>query len=416
MASLPGFRFDLMGASGSTGLLSPKSSWRAIILPRGGTIAQDSSGTLLTFDSASVASRFAADVWVQVGLSIANIRKVSAVGGDSISVSGSAVTASENDRCFLIGTTQPSTSGGSATYTIPDTIVRQRDDDGATIFTNSTITSNSDGLIQGFAETNFYDCIIQDGNRSNQGSVIDLPVGVVEGVSVSTDALFGANVTVNGALGVTGVATFGSTVTMAAQLGVTGHATFGDTVTVHGNFGVTGHSVFGETITVVGTSGNYEHTGTVVFGDTITVTNNPRVRVFLGATGFPTSGAGANNFLGWSDELYDVGGMFASGSSTVITVPEDGTYLFNAGIVYPHSIVGDRWVTIVHGTSETDMVHSSVNGVTVSPNPTVVNASATMYATSGSTFTVRGNQNSGSTLTVGDSGDNGTFFSAVKIS
>src|SRR3972149_11344397 len=142
MASIPGSRFDITGASGSQGLLSPKNSWRAYVFPRGGHASQDSTGTLITFDSASVASRFAALNWIQVGLSADNIRQVSAVGGNSLSVSGAALTVSENNRIFLIGNTQPTVSGGSATYLVPQSIVRQRDDDSADLYTNSMVTSN----------------------------------------------------------------------------------------------------------------------------------------------------------------------------------------------------------------------------------------------------------------------------------
>ena len=251
MASLPGFRFDITGTSGTQGLLTPKASWRAYVLPRGGYASADSTGTTVSFDSTDVVARFATNDWVQVGLNVDNIRQVSATGGVSIQFA-TAVTASENDRVFLIGTTQPTVTGGSATYTTPATTVRERDDDTADIITNSQITSDSNGLIQGFAETNFYDVIIQDGNQANQGSIINMSVGIVEGVSVSSGnaALFGDTVTVNGQFGVTSVSTFGSTVTINAALGGTGHAVFGVTATVHGALGVTGHAVIGATCTI----------------------------------------------------------------------------------------------------------------------------------------------------------------------
>lgn len=215
MASIPGFRFDITGASGSQGLLSPKDSWRAYIFPRGGYAKQDSTGTLITFDSADVASRFAVNNWIQVGLDVDTIDQVAAVGGNSISI-GSAATVSENDRIFIIGNTEPTVTGGSATYTTPDTIIRERDDDGADVITNSMITSDSNGLIQGFAEANLYDVLIQDGNQTNQGSIINMPVGVVEGVSVSQSALFGATVTFNGAVGITGTLTVGTSAGLTA--------------------------------------------------------------------------------------------------------------------------------------------------------------------------------------------------------
>ncbi len=234
MASIPGVQFNITGASGSQGLLSPKDSWRAYIFPRGGYAAQDSTGTLLTFDSSAVASRFAVNDWIQAGLLVANIRQVSAVGGDSVSVSGAALTVSENDRIFLVGLTQPTVTGGSATYTIPNTTVRQRDDDGATIYTNSMITSNVDGLIQLFSEPALYDCVIQDGNQSNQGSIVNLAVGAVEGISTEFASVFGSTVTFLGnivGISSSGVAIFGATVTLNATLGVTGAATFDSTLT-----------------------------------------------------------------------------------------------------------------------------------------------------------------------------------------
>jgi hypothetical protein len=176
MASLPGFRFDITGASGSQGLLSPKQSYRVYILPRGGYAAQDSTGAVVTFDSASVASRFTVNDWVQVGTATSKIRQVAGVGGNSISLN-TTVTVSENDRILLIGSTEPTVVGGSATYTTPNTIVRQRDDDAADLYTNSMITTNANGLVQGFAHTGFYDALIQDGNQANQGLIIDLEVG-----------------------------------------------------------------------------------------------------------------------------------------------------------------------------------------------------------------------------------------------
>ena len=198
MASIPGFRFDITGASGSQGLLSPKDSWRAYVFPRGMHASQDSTGTLITVDTADNAARVVANNWIQVGLSTDNIRQVSAVGGNSFSVSGAAITVSTNDRIFVIGNTQPTVTGGSATYTTPNTIIRQRDDSSATIFANSVITSNSNGLIQGWASqtpsgVTFFDCIIQDGNQSNQGSIIDLEHGTGIGIENFYDARdFGA--------------------------------------------------------------------------------------------------------------------------------------------------------------------------------------------------------------------------------
>jgi hypothetical protein len=244
MASIPGFQTNITGASGSQGLLSPKSGWRGYVFPRGGYAAQDSTGTRITFDSASVASRFAALNWVQVGLSTANIRQVSAVGGNSIAVN-TAVTVSENQRIYLIGNTEPTVSGGSATYTTPNTLVRQRDDDTADLYTNSMITTNADGLIQGFAATGLYDVIVQDGNQANQGSLIDLIVGVPDGISVSDWAHFGSTVTLHANAGITGSLVIGGSLTVHGAIGVTGWATFGSTVTINAALGVTGTAIFG---------------------------------------------------------------------------------------------------------------------------------------------------------------------------
>ena len=176
MAAIPGTQFNLTGSSGTAAALVAKSGWRCYILPRGAFASADSTGTLITFDSAGVAGRFAANDWIQVGLSTDNLRRVNAVGGNSLSVQGAAVTVSENNRIFLIGNTQPTVTGGSATYTIPRTTIRQRGDDGADLYTNSMVTSDSDGLIRFYSDPAVYDCIIQDGNQGNQGYIADLAV------------------------------------------------------------------------------------------------------------------------------------------------------------------------------------------------------------------------------------------------
>lgn len=283
MASIPGFRFDITGASGSQGLLSPKSSYRAYILPRGGHASADSTGTLITFDSASVASRFAVNNWLQAGLLTANIRQVSAVGGNSISVSGAALTITENDRIFLIGNTQPTVTGGSATYTTPNTRIYQRDDDGADLYTNSMITSNSDGLIQGWAGVNYYDAIIQDGNQSNQGSIVDMEVGSVDGVSTSQAAVFGATVTINGALGVTGTAVFGATLSAVTVLTSVSpvfdvrHATYG----ALGDSSTDDATGIRAAALAVNTNGGgvlFFPEGTYIVGSSITIYSNTIVR------------------------------------------------------------------------------------------------------------------------------------------
>ena len=339
MAAIPGIRFDITGASGSQGLLTPKSGWRCYVLPRGGYASQDSTGTLLTFDSAAIAGRFAALDWIQAGLSAANIRQVAAVGGNSLSVSGAALTVAENDRIFIIGSTEPTISGGSVTYSTPATTVRQRDDDGSDLYTNSMITTNADGLVQFFSTPAVYDCVIQDGNRALQGSLIDVPVGVAEGLSTSQASVFGATVTINAALGITGWATFGQTVTMNAALGVTGWATFGATVTMNANAGITGtlavggRASFGNSASIDGALGI---TGTltlgangVIGGLSVTtgifgVSNQPRAWLVNSANQSVSSGSTLR--LTWNTEHFDVGGLHSGSSSTVVVV-DPGFYL-----------------------------------------------------------------------------------------
>jgi len=143
------------------------------------------------------------------------------VGGNSFAVSGANLTVSENDRVFLIGTTQPTVSGGSATYTTPNTIIRERDDDAAGIISNSMVTSNSDGLVQFFSEPALYDCIIQDSNQGNQGFIADLPVGAVEGVSTTFASVFGATATFNGETVFGATATFNSDVILGSTTTIT---------------------------------------------------------------------------------------------------------------------------------------------------------------------------------------------------
>ncbi len=321
MASIDGSRFDITGASGSQGLLGPKSSWRAYILPRGAHASQDSTGSLITVDSTDAASRFAANDWFQAGLSVANIRKVSVSAGNSFSFAGAALTVSQNDRIFLIGTTQPTVTGGSATYRTPATLVRQRDDDGAALFSNSMITSNAEGLIQFWAATNFYDCIIQDGNQTNQASVIDLALGVVGGVSATGVAVFGETVTLSAAFGVTGHATFGDTVTIDGILGVTGWAFFGSSVTMHAQLGVTSHATFGDTVTIhgiLGVTGSATIDGAVGFAAGIS-----------NDTGVITSSVAADtNSIG---HILDTDEEYTAAGSILLEVRNNGTQKFRVG-------------------------------------------------------------------------------------
>ena len=364
MAAIPGIRFDITGASGSQGLLTPKSGWRCYVLPRGGYASQDSTGTLLTFDSAAIAGRFAALDWIQAGLSAANIRQVAAVGGNSLSVSGAALTVAENDRIFIIGSTEPTISGGSVTYSTPATTVRQRDDDGSDLYANSMITTNADGLVQFFSTPAVYDCVIQDGNRALQGSLIDVPVGVAEGVSTSQATVFGATVTINAALGITGWATFGQTVTMNAALGVTGWATFGATVTMNANAGVTGTFAVGATSTF---------TGKAAFGNSVSIDGALGVtgiagfsgRVYLTERIAQTVTTGSNTFTGSIASTLDVTGRRLVASGAGVTL---GTSYFTLGAGWGST------ASITLGTGTKDAHGSfivSAFGATFAQYPTV---------------------------------------------
>lgn len=195
MASLDGFKQYITGATGSQGVLGPQASWRAFVLPRGAHASQSSTGTLITFDSASAASRFTANRFIQVGLNVSNIRQVTAVGGNSLSVN-SAVTVSSGDRIYHIGTTEPVVSGNSTTYQ-PHTTIYSRDDNGSTPVTNSMLTSDANGGFEFFTTPNFYDLLIQDSNRSLQTSLVDVSIGAFSGLTVSDgSAYFGSTVTI----------------------------------------------------------------------------------------------------------------------------------------------------------------------------------------------------------------------------
>lgn len=352
MSSLPGCRFDITGASGSQGLLTPKSGWRAIVFPRGGYAAADSTGVNITMDSNDAANRFAANNWVQVGLSTANIRQVTLVGAGTVRVN-SAVTVSENDRIYLIGNTQPTVSGGSATYITPNTLIRQRDDDAADLYSNSMVTSNADGLVQFFGGPAYFDVLIQDGNQANQGSIIDVACGAVEGISTSQVSLFGATVTINANVGITGSLVLsgtllvGQTTTVGGALGVTGTFLVGATATMNANAGVTGTLTVGATATLSGgvvvggtlTMG----AGGVIGGLSVTtgifgVSNQPRAWLLNSAN--QSSISGSEVALTWDTEQFDVGSLH-TGSSASINITNPGFYLFIGQV---------QWATIVGAT------------------------------------------------------------------
>src|SRR3990167_173576 len=444
MASVPGVQFSITGTTGSQAALSAKSGYFAYVFPRGAWASQDSTGTLITFDSADIASRFAADDWIQVGLATGNLRKVNAVGGNSLSVQGAAVTVTEDNRVFLIGSTQPSTSGGSATYTIPATIIRHRDDDTSDRYTNSMLTSDSDGLIRFYATQGIYDTLIQDGNQGNQGYIADLPVGTVEGVSTVLWAVFGATVTINAALGVTGTitantvtvnralgvtgwATFGQTVTMNANAGVTGTFTVGSTLTAHAAFGTTGWATFGSTVTMSSALGV---TGTVMLGANgiiggLSVTSgvfgvSAQPRVLLVNSSNQTVSSGTSRRLTWDTEHVDIGGLH-SGSSSAINITSPGLSLLIGQVEWsgPVGTTGTNtpYITTImknlNGQYEVAEVHS-IMGVTGIGLKQLVSGIDT--AAAGDYYDLLATHSSGTTQTVTCTASHvNTQFAAVKL-
>jgi hypothetical protein len=423
MASIPGVRFDITGASGSQGLLSPKSSWRVYVIPRGGFASAASTGALITFDSASVASRFAALDWIQAGLLTANIRQVAAVGGNSISVSGAVLTVAQNDRILIIGRTQPTVSGGSATYTVPATIIRQRDDDAATIYTNSMVTSNADGLIQFYSDPALYDAIIQDGNQSNQGYIANLAVGAVEGISTEFASVFGAtvtflagvsmnrtlvvgqSVTLHGALGVTGGTVLGGSVT------VTGRAFFGSTVTMDGTIGVTGLATLSGGATVA--SGLTVSTG--IFG----VSNQPMTILTGNIT--PTGqsiGTGVATLITWAIENYDVGGMHdivANSNTIVIPVGAPGVYWISAQVGWNIGVTTMCSMSIIKG-GDTTIAHISELLPAVGVSRSTQTLGTIDVSAAGATYVVSVIQNSGTTQSITAASNRATSqFMAAKL-
>lgn len=384
MGSIPGVRFDITGASGSQGLLSPMSGWFCYVFPRGGFASQDSTGTLITFDSASVASRFAANNWIQVGTDTSKIRKVSGVGGNSISVSGSAVTVATNDRVLIIGNTQPTVVGGSATYITPQSLIYQRDDDGSTLYSNSMVTTDSNGGVQFFGGPALFDCMIQDSRQSAQGLLADLPVGAVEGISTSMVSVFGATATFNAAIGVTGWATFGATVTINAALGVTGTVVAGSTLTANANFGVTGTALFGKTVTVNGALGV---TGWGTFGASVTIAGA------LGLTG--TLAVGSTSTFSANINLSGVTLSQMSGNTAVAQLAPDGTMYFGDGTVAP-----SQW-----GIAATQTLLSSTATITIS-NVNNYNVTKDLL---GATFTL------GATPTIANGGYGGQQLMLINF-
>lgn len=433
MADIPGVRIDITGASGTQGLLAPMPNWRLYVFPRGGYASQASSGATITFDTAAVASRFAVNNWIQSGLSTANIRQVSGVGGNSITVSGSNLTVSKGDRIFVIGNTQPTINGSSATYLTPASFIYQRDDDTSDLYTNSMLTSDSNGTVQPFAQVGIYDALIQDSNQSNQGSIVDLTFGA-QGVSTSSwsvfgstvtfnanigvtgSALFGATVTINGALGTTGWATFGSTVTMNAQLGVSGTATFGTTTIYSGwaTFGAT--ATFNGAVGITGTLAVAQVIGglsvtTGVFG----VSQQPRVRAY--GTSAITSVAGTSTAIPWDSESFGVGGLHAAGAtSSRITAAMTGVYHFSTNLLYSGISTGGGGPTKSvslrkNGAAPVAVFWQQASGVTTSDHLCAID-----YAVAGDYYEVvlllYGAAGAAAQLTATSQS---SYFSAVKV-
>ena len=144
MASLNGFVNSITGTTGTLNALEPKSGWYVYVMPRGMHASAASTGTIVTVDSASAASRVSANQWVQVGIDTSKIVQVTAVGGNSFAISPAA-TVALNDRILVIGNTQPTVTGGSASYQ-PHTTIYPRDDDASTPTANSVVSTSSDEI------------------------------------------------------------------------------------------------------------------------------------------------------------------------------------------------------------------------------------------------------------------------------
>ena len=183
MSSLLGYAGNISGTTGATNVLEPKSSWKVYIFPQGAHATASSTGTVITLGSTEAASRLTTGHWVQVGTDPANVRRISAVApspqGNTVVVT-SAVTVAANERIYLIGATQPTVSGSSVTYQPNTTIYPVDESENATPITESRITTDSNGLFQFWPLTaGFYDAMIQDSRNENQGSLIDINIGLV---------------------------------------------------------------------------------------------------------------------------------------------------------------------------------------------------------------------------------------------
>lgn len=353
MASIPGTQFSVTGATGSQGVLAPMGGWTVYILPRGGWASQASAGAWISFDTSSVATRFSATLgnrdWIQVGTDVSSIRHVVSVVGSSIQISGANVTVNKNDRIFIVGKTQPSVSGSVATY-VPNSTIRQRDDDTSDQVTNSALTTDSNGHIAFYGQAGLYDALVQDGNGLTQGYFADIPVGTAEGVSTGLAATFGATATFNG------WAVFGQTVTMNANAGVTGTLTVGNTLTASANL-VLGATVSGGTISALnGIVGGLTIT-TGIFG----VSDQPRCLVTRSADVSGQSFPASATLVKWGTEQWDVGNFYSvAGSSTKLIIPTGygGFYMILAQVFWNGTGVGGQ------GQSATHNIEILKNGAT----------------------------------------------------
>ena len=176
MASINGFASSVTGTTGSYNALEPKSGWRLFVCPRGIHVSSAGSASPIVADTAEAASRIAANQWFQIGTDVSSIRQCSAVEGNSFAYSGSALTVTAGNRVVVIGNTQPTVSGLSATYQ-PHTTIYSRDDDAATPVTNSMVTSDASGGYQFWALDNQYDVVVQDNNQACQDVMEDVIIG-----------------------------------------------------------------------------------------------------------------------------------------------------------------------------------------------------------------------------------------------
>src|SRR3990167_9223243 len=180
MGSINGFASSITGTTGSTNALEPKVGWRIYICPRCIHASANGSASPIVADSTAAAARIAVNDWFQVGTDVAKIRQCSAVAGTSFAYSGTAISVTAGDRIVVIGTTQPSVTGSSATYT-PNTLVYSRDDDASTAVTNSMVTSDANGGYQFWASDNQYDLIVQDNTQACRDIVEDVIIGRAAG-------------------------------------------------------------------------------------------------------------------------------------------------------------------------------------------------------------------------------------------